>query len=116
MTATSAKFVDHAERLERAADAVREFADEHIAHLHNPVDYSRFRRRKEIIVLALLIANPDTPDARAWWGSDNGDPGRVKTFPKSTIKIIRLECDGLFVLASMKGYVAIERHLKQATI
>lgn len=107
---------DDAERLERATAAVRAVADEHIAQLHNPVDYSSYRRRNETIVLALVLAKPDEPDARAWWASDNGDPERVKTFPKSTLRIVRTECGGMFVLAVMKGYVAIERHLKQATI
>jgi hypothetical protein len=116
MTAALAHMSEETDRLDRAEEAMRSVAEEHIAQLHNPVDYSSYERRNETIVLALVIAKPDEPGARAWWASTDGDPENVKTFPKSIIKIVHSECDGKFVLATMKGYVAIERHLKQGPI
>lgn len=104
------------EAMDRADEAVKAVVDHHIEQLHRPVDFSSYARRNETIVLALVIAKPDEPGARAWWASDNGDPARVKTFPKSTLCIVHSECNGQFVLATMKGYVAIERHLAQAHI
>jgi hypothetical protein len=118
MTAARARMSDEEFRamLDAKQAAVDECAAEIIGRLHNPVELSSYARRHETIVLALVLAKPDEPSAVSLWASTDGDLANVKTFPKSIIKIVHSEGDGRFVLATMKGYVAIERHLKQANI
>jgi hypothetical protein len=118
MTAARARMSDEEfrEMLDAKQGAVDECAAEIIGRLQNPIQISSYARRHETIVLALVLTKPDEPGAASWWASTDGDPANVKTFPKSIIKIVHRECGGLFVVATMKGYVAIERHLAQARI
>lgn len=118
MTASRARMSDEefrADLAERQA-SVDACAADIIARLQNPIEISSYARRHETIVLALVLTKPDEPGASSWWASTDGDPANVKTFPKSIINIVHSECDGLFIIATMKGYVAIERHLAQARI
>lgn len=93
--------------------SVNECVDGMIADLHRPKTFYG-RRRHETIVLALVtILARDTE--RAIFASCDGDDTKAVSIPKSQIGIVKREGDR-FILATMKAWVAIDRHLAQANI
>lgn len=108
---TDAEFA--ADLAERAA-RVDAGAAEIIARLHRPNGFHS-RRRSETIVM-LLVTVPARETTFAYWVSTDGDDATAVAVPKSVLNVIEREADGLFLLATMKAWVAIDRHMAQATI
>jgi hypothetical protein len=99
---------------ERALNAVRSTADEIIARAIDPHGFE-CRRRWETIVLALVTV-PRRETSLAYWVSADGDDDKAVAIPKSVIRIVDTAAGGLFLLATMKAWVAIDRHLAQANV
>jgi hypothetical protein len=93
-------------------EAVRRQAAEIIARENEPRGFAS-RRKWEKIVLALVMVK-DRETLNAWRASTDGNDGKAVSIPKSVIEIVMTEADGLFVVAIMKAWVAIDRHMKQA--
>lgn len=94
--------------------AVDECAAGIIAQMQQPQDFTS-RRRWETIVLA-LVTMPDRETPFAIRASTDGDEAKAVSIPKSQIEILLRECDGLFLVVTMKAWVAIDRHLAQANM
>lgn len=101
---------DLAERKARVAAGAAEI----IARLHNPQGFIS-RRRSETIVLALVTV-PARETLSAYFVSTDGDDAKAVAVPKSVLNIVAREADGLFFLATMKAWVAADRHMAQANI
>lgn len=105
---------ERALHIDQAVGDVRAVADAAVARQHAPLNFIS-RRRWETIVLALVtIPSRETPSA--YWVSTDGDDSRAVAVPKSVLTIITSEANGLFILATMKAWVAIDRHMAQANI
>ena len=86
---------------------------EMMAPHHAPQDFSR--RRNERIVLALVLTvNPDDERPLSFKASTDGDDANAVVFPRKAVDFV--QCDGRFVLAAMKGWVAIDRKIKQGNV
>jgi hypothetical protein len=94
--------------------AVDDCAADMIARIQEPQGFTS-RRRWETIVLALVTV-PAKNSTLAIRASTDGNDAKAVSIPKSQIKILRHECDGLFLVATMPAWVAIDRHLAQATM
>jgi hypothetical protein len=94
--------------------AVDDCAADIIARIQAPQDFT-CRRRWETIVLA-LVTIPDRETDMAIRASTDGDQTKSVSIPKSQITILSRECDGLFLVVTMKAWVAIDRHLAQANM
>lgn len=102
------------ERIDRAATAMEDCAASIIAAQYEPRSFM-CRRRHETIVLALVtVPSRETP--LAYWVSTDGDDSKAIAVPKSIVQIVQREADGLFVLATMKAWVAIDRQMSQANV
>lgn len=114
MTATRTRMSDEefrADLAERQA-SVDACAAEIIARETTPITFYG-RRRWEIIALAFVtIPSRETPFA--FWASCDGDDAKAVSIPKSQLTIVQRE--GRFLLATMKAWVAIDRHLAQANM
>lgn len=115
MTAARARKSDEEFRamLDAKSDAVDAVAADIIAAQHAPVTFYG-RRRWEIIVLA-LVTIPRRETTLSIWASCDGDDSKAVCIPKSQIKIVQREGDR-FILATMKAWIAIDRHMAQANI
>lgn len=100
--------------LERSRLAVKEMADRMIAEQHEPRNFLS-RRKFETIVLALVTV-PERETHLSYWVSTDGDDAKAVAIPKSQIKVIQREVGGLFLLATMKAWLAMDRHFAQANI
>jgi hypothetical protein len=105
---------ERALHVEQAVDDVRAVADAAVARQHEVRNFL-CRRRWETIVLALVtVPSRETP--YAYWVSTDGDDSRAVAVPKSVLTIVQREADGLFVLATTKAWVAIDRRMAQANV
>jgi hypothetical protein len=99
---------------ERAINAVRATAEGMTARAVEPRGFE-CRRRWETIVLALVtVPRRETP--LAYWASTDGDDAKAVAIPKSVVRVVDTAAGGLFLLATMKAWVAIDRHLAQANV
>jgi hypothetical protein len=102
------------ERIETAATAMKDCAAQIVTAQYEPRSFM-CRRRGEMIVLALVtIPSRETP--LAYWVSTDGDDSEAVAVPKSIVKIVEREVGGLFILATMKAWVAIDRRMSQANV
>jgi hypothetical protein len=105
---------ERALHIEHATDAVRAVATAEVARQHEPRNFL-CRRRWEVIVLA-LVTIPSEETLLAYWASTDGDDAKAVAIPKSVLTVVQSEAGGLFILATMKAWVAIDRHMAQANI
>jgi hypothetical protein len=94
--------------------AVDDCAADIIARIQAPQDFTS-RRRLETIVLALVTV-PARETLDAFRASTDGEDAKAVSIPKSQIEVLLRECDGLFLVATMKAWVAIDRHMAQANM
>jgi hypothetical protein len=106
--------VAFAEMLAAKRKSVDDVAADIIARLHEPQGFTS-RRRWEVIAL-LLVTVPGRETPFAIRASTDGDDAKAVSIPKSQIAICHSECEGLFIVATMKAWVAIDRHMAQATM
>ncbi len=101
-------------RINTAAEAMTDCATAIVAAQYEPRSFM-CRRRHETIVLA-LVTIPSRETAGAYWVSTDGNDSEAVAVPKSVVKIVEREAGGLFVLATMKAWVAIDRRMAQANV
>lgn len=82
--------------------------------LHTPHSFNRHRRAASVVLL--LVTVPERETLMAYRASTDGDATKAVSFPKSLVEpgIIYTDADGLFIVAKVKAWVAIDRQLKQA--
>jgi hypothetical protein len=84
--------------------------------LHTPHSFAHRRRGDDIILL--LVTVPERETDLAYRASTDGDASKAVSFPKSLVQpgIICTDADGLFIVAKVKAWVAIDRQMKQASV
>ena len=98
--------------LEEKREAVRRAAADIIARENEPRGFTGRRKWEKIVLALVMVKDRETP--AAWRASTDGDDSKAVSWPMSVIEIVMTEADGLFAVATMKAWVAIDRHMKQA--
>lgn len=98
--------------IEEKKEAVRRAAAEIIARENEPRGFTGRRKWEKIVLALVMVKDRETP--AAWRASTDGDDSKAVSLPKSVIEVVMTEADGLFAVATMKAWVAIDRHMKQA--
>lgn len=95
---------------EPVADAL---LDVMMAPHYAPQDFSR-RRHEKIVLALVLTVDPADERPLSIKASTDGDDAHAVVFPRKVIEI--LHRDGRFIVAAMKGWVAIDRKVAQGSV
>lgn len=98
--------------IEERKESVRRLAADIAARETEPRGFTGRRKWEKIVLALVMVKDRETP--AAWRASTDGDDSKAVSLPKSVIDVVMTEADGLFVVAIMKAWVAIDRHMKQA--